>query len=138
MAQQPHRNEERFYRYPMKRVAAIIDDGQHLSDALRHLEEAGVDMSGVHVLSGPDGARLLDSSGRRSGLYARILRLLQRTAYEGETLSRHEQALKSGGNVIYVPVGSEDERARVVRVLRNAGGHYLLHFHRWTVEELRF
>jgi hypothetical protein len=38
--------------------------------ALRHLEEGEVDMSGGYVLSGPDGARLLDSIGRLGGLRA--------------------------------------------------------------------
>jgi hypothetical protein len=37
-----------------------------------------------------------------------------------------------------VPVNGDDqERRRVLDVLRARGGHHLLHFRRWTIEEIR-
>ncbi len=78
MNQQPRRNEKRFYRYPMRRVAAVIDDDAGLGCALDVLTQAGTNVSKVNVLSGPEGARLLDRTGTGHGLGARLLRLVQR------------------------------------------------------------
>jgi hypothetical protein len=101
---QARRNENRFYRYPMRRVSAIIDDVAGLEVALDALSQTGVDLSKVHVLTGPEGARLLDRSGTGHGLWARLLRRAQWGAYEGNALEAHERALKSGHNVIFVPL----------------------------------
>jgi hypothetical protein len=103
---QPRRNENRFYRYPMRRVSAIIDDDAGLQAALDALPQTGVDVSKVHVLTGQVGARLLDRRGTGHGLPARLLRLAQWGAYEGNALEAHERALKNGHNVIFVPAGS--------------------------------
>jgi hypothetical protein len=58
---QPRRNERRFYRYPLHRIVAVVDDA----------------------------------------------------------------------------VGGDQERQRVLDVLRARAGHHLLHFRRWTIEEIR-
>jgi hypothetical protein len=136
MTGQPRRNEDRFYRYPKRRVVAVIDDGARLDAAVRDLAGAGVDSDGINVLSGPDGARLLDRSGSDHGLRARLLRLVQGGAYESDALRVHEQALKDGHHVIYVPVRDQRDRAKVVGILRAAGGRYLLYFGAWSVEQL--
>jgi hypothetical protein len=80
---QPRRNERRFYRYPLHRIVAVIDDAPSLGLALADLGAAGYDLSKVNVLSGPQGATLLDPTGVRRG------------------------------------------------------GHHLLHYRRWTIEEVR-
>jgi hypothetical protein len=171
MRQQPRRNEARFYRYPMRRVAAIINDNAGVQTALHALQQAGVDVTKVNVLSGPEGARLLDRTGTGHGLGsriettdpidafaravtcedvsatgfvdlfqslgARLLRLAQWGAYEGNALQTHERALNDGHHVIFVPVRSDDQRSRVVDILRTAGGYYLLHFRLWSIEMLQ-
>jgi hypothetical protein len=133
----PRRNEPRFYRYPLHRVVAIIDDAPNLGLALADLGSAGIDVSKVNVLSGPVGARLLDPAGVRHGLRGRFLRWRQQHAYEADALLAHTDALLTGRHVIYVPVKNDQERQRVIDVLRARGGHHLLHFRRWTIEELR-
>ena len=133
MNTQPLCNERRFYRYPMFRVAAILDDAEDTRTALDGLERAGVDISKVNLLTGQEGARVLDRTGRRHGWGARLLRLLQRGAYEGDALEAHERALEEGRNVIFVPVSGDEESFRIVEILRAAGGHYVLHFHPWHV-----
>jgi len=130
---QPLRDERRFYRYPMFRVAAILDDADDTRTALDALERAGVDVSKVNLLTGQQGARVLDRTGRRHCRGARLLRLLQRGAYEGDALQAHEEALEDSRNVIYVPVQGNEESYRVIKILRAAGGHYVLHFHPWNV-----
>ncbi|MFF9127199.1 hypothetical protein ACF09J_28635 [Streptomyces sp. NPDC014889] len=54
-------NEERFYLYPMKRVAAVLGDEERYTATCRDVEQAGINPSHVNVLKGPEGQRLLDS-----------------------------------------------------------------------------
>jgi hypothetical protein len=135
LSQQPRRNEDRFYRYPMNRVVAILDYEAHVDAALEALAAAGINTTRVNVLSGTDGVHLLDRAGLRHGLRARLLRLAQRTAYEDDALRLHEQALQDGHHIVYVPVRSRDEADRVAGLLREAGGYHLLYFRRWSVEK---
>jgi hypothetical protein len=97
-----------------------------------------VKLANVNVLTGPEGIRLLDRRGVRRGLRSRLLRIAQLAAYEGVALDTHEQALREGHHIIYVPVRGEEQIHSVVDVLRRSGGRYRLHFRRWNVEELRF
>ncbi len=135
MSDQPHRNEPVFYRYPMQRLVAVLDEGVGVDEALQRLREIGVDLSAVHVLSGIEGAALLDRRGERHGLKARLLRLLQWTSAENDTLEIHDRALRDGGHVLYVPVRGEDRKERVAEALRAAGGHHLVYFGRFTTEK---
>jgi hypothetical protein len=135
---QPRFNEDRYYRYPKGRIAAVLNEDRNLEEALAHLPEADVNLADVNVLSGFEGMQLLDRKGARRGLRSRLLRIAQLTAYEGTALDNHEQALRNGHYIIYVPVKGEQQTQSVVDILRRSGGHYLLQFHRWTVEELRF
>jgi hypothetical protein len=134
---QPRRNEKRFYRYPLNRVVAVIDDAPDLGLALADLGSAGYDVSKVNVLSGRRGAMLLDPTGVRHGLRGQLLRWRQGYGYETDSLGIHAAALLDGRHVVYVPVKGDQERQRVLDVLRARGGHHLLHFRRWTIEEFR-
>jgi hypothetical protein len=136
VSQQPVRNEKRFYRYPMRRVAAIINDEAELQAALDGLRQIGMDVAKVNVLSGPEGARLLDRTGTANGLFARLLRSMQWGAYEGNALRNHERVLDEGHHVVFVPVRGKEQRSQVADVLHAAGGYYLLHFRPWNVELL--
>lgn len=135
MSDQPHRNEPMFYRYPMQQLVAVLDDGTGVDEALQQLRQIGVDLSAVHVLSGTEGAVLLDRRGERHGLKARLLRLLQWTASENDMLEMHDRALRDGGHVLYVPVRGEGRKGRVAEALRAAGGHHLVYFGRFTTEK---
>jgi hypothetical protein len=132
----PRRNEDRFYRYPTNRIVAILPGDAPLSSALGKLEPLGVSVADVNVLSGADGVRLLDRTGAGHGLRARLLRMFQRGAYEVNTLRVHEQALRAGGHVIYVPVRDKDQARKVAGVLRDAGGRDVLYFGTWAISQL--
>ncbi|RBY83821.1 hypothetical protein DQ238_01810 [Geodermatophilus sp. TF02-6] len=135
MDDQPLRNEPGFYRYPAQQLVAVFDDQAATDDALARLRGIGVDLSGVHVLSGVEGAALLDRRGTGHGLRGRLLRVLQWTSSENDTLDLHDQALRGGGHVVYVPVRGEDRKERVAESLRAAGGHNLVYFGRFTTEK---
>ena len=135
MSDQPHRNEPMSYRYPMQRLVAVLDDETAVDGALQQLGRTGIDLSTVHVLSGREGAALLDRRGEGHGLRARLLRLLQWTSAENDTLDVHDQALRDGGHVLYVPVRGEDRKEQVAEALRAAGGHHLVYFGRFTTEK---
>jgi hypothetical protein len=121
----------------LHRIVAILDDAPSLGFALADMGAAGIDVSKVNVLSGPPGAMLLDPAGVRYGLRGRFLRWRQGYGFETDALQVHTRALLDGRHVVYVPVDGDQERQRVVDILRARGGHHLLHFRRWTIEELR-
>lgn len=131
---QPRINEERFYLYPMKRVAAVLDDEERCTATCRDLEQAGVNLSHVNVLKGPVGQRLLDSEGTSHRLLGRFMRWLQHGGYESETLAAHCAALSQGRWLIFVPVRSKDEARRTIDTLRSHGGSEIYHFRRWAVQ----
>lgn len=127
-------NEERFYLYPMKRVAAVLDDEERCTAACHRSEQAGIDLSHVNVLQGPEGQRLLDSEGIPRGLLGRFVRGLQHGGYESETLAAHSAALSQDKWLIFVPVRNKDEARRTVDILRAHGGSQIFHFRRWAVQ----
>jgi hypothetical protein len=130
-------NVNQFYRYPMNRVAAIFADLSGVKAALPQLEQAGFDLTGVNVLSGREGARLLDLDGAGHGVWARVLRVLQRGgAFEGETLKFHESALRNDQAIVFVPVRNNSEEQHAARILHQYGGRAMFRFHRWTIEPL--
>ena len=130
-------NVNQFYRYPMNRVAAIFDDLAGVTAALPQLEQAGFDLTGVNVLSGREGARLLNLKGAGQGLWARVLRALQRGgAFEGETLRIHDSALRNDQAIVFVPVRNDSEEQHAARILHQCGGRSMFRFHRWTIDPL--
>ena len=130
-------NVNQFYRYPMNRVAAIFDDFAGVTAALPRLEQAGFDLTGVNVLSGREGVRLLDLEGAGLGLWARALRALQRGGgFEGETLRIHDSALRNDQAIVFVPVRNNSEEQHAARILHRCGGRAMFRFHRWTIEPL--
>ncbi len=115
-------NVNQFYRYPMNRVAAIFAGLSGVKAALPQLEQAGFDLTGVNVLSGREGARLLDLDGTGHGLLARALRVLQRGgAFEGETLRIHHSALGSDQSVVFVPVRNDRDEQQAAESCADAG-----------------
>ena len=126
MRPQPHRNEPHLHAYPWRRLVALLDDRAAVQDALAHLHEIGDDVSDVYVLSGPEGAGLLDRHGARSGLRGRLLRLLPWTSSEAGSLDVHDRVLRDGGPVLHVAAHDHDRRERIAEALLPAGGHDLV------------
>jgi hypothetical protein len=133
---QPRRNEESFNEHPTDRIAAIIDTDAQLDTALRELEGAGVDLSSIHILSGPEGAQLLGQADDGHGLRARLRRMAQNAGYESTALHAQERALNDGRHILYVPVGDDEDVKKVADTLRTTDAYYLLHFKSWSITQL--
>ncbi|MGW0207211.1 hypothetical protein ACWDZ8_15875 [Streptomyces sp. NPDC003233] len=118
----------------MKRVAAVLDNEERYAATCDHLEQAGINLSDVNVLKGPEGQRLLDSKGTSHGLLGRFTRWLQHGGYESETLAAHSAALSQDKWLIFVPVRSKDQARQTVEILRSHGGSEIFHFRRWAVQ----
>ena len=89
------------------------------------------------MLSGPEGARLLNLEGTGQGLWVRALRVLQRGgAFEGETLRIHDAALKNGQAIVFVPVRNDREEQQSASILHRSGGRSMFRFRRWTIDPL--
>ncbi|MEU6008868.1 hypothetical protein [Streptomyces sp. NPDC047453] len=131
---QPRMNEERFYLYPMKRVAAVLDDEDRYTATCHDLEQAGINLAEVNVLKGPEGRRILDNRGTSHGLLGRLMRRLQHGGYESETLAVHCEALSQGKWLIFIPVRGKNEVRRTVDILRSHAGSEIFHFRRWAVQ----
>jgi len=130
-------NVNQFYRYPMNRVAAIFDDFEGVTKVLPQLEQAGFDPTGVNVLSGREGVRLLDLAGAGLGPWGRTLRALQcGGGFEGETLRIHDSALRNDQAIVFVPIRSTSEEQHAARILHRCGGRSMFRFHRWTIDPL--
>lgn len=129
----PKINEERFYLYPMKRVAAVLDDEERCSATCRDLQQAGFDLSDVNVLTGSEGQQLL-KKGRSHGPLGRFVRWLQHWGYERTTLAMHYKALDQGKWLIFIPVRDKKEAVRAIRILRSRHASEVFHFRHWAVQ----
>jgi hypothetical protein len=133
---QPRRNEDRFYRYPDAPRRCHRRRRLAVDAALHELERADMDVSSVHVLRGTEGARLLDSSAPVVGCVPGCCGRPSGALRDGH-LQAHPRAPNKGHRVVYVPARTDDDRRRVVHILRGAGGHCLLYFRAWSIEEIR-
>ena len=76
-----------------------------------------------------DCARLLNSDQQ---LVFALTQLCLTLAWSGD----HEQALRAGEHVIYIPVRGKDQARKVAAAVRDADGRYVLYFGRWTIGQL--
>ncbi|MFF8990356.1 hypothetical protein ACF09H_10500 [Streptomyces sp. NPDC014983] len=127
-------NEERFYLYPMQRVAAVLDNEERYTAACHRLAQAGIDLSQVNVLHGPEGQRLLDREGTSHGFLGRFMRGMQHGGYESETLAAHSAALSQDKWLIFVPVRGKKEARQTVDIFRSHEGSEIFQFRRWAVQ----
>lgn len=118
------------------RVMAVIDDAENAQAAVETLERAGVPEHELAALSGPDGAREIDSEGTHSGGVKHALRALQRLTVEGHHLRRYEAELVRGHVVVDIAVHGRRKRDRVVQILLSHGAHFINAYGQWTIESV--
>jgi hypothetical protein len=129
--------DETFSAYPSNKVVGIIDRPAQLQAALTTLHAVGFDTDDVDMLCGQAGIERLDRTGKRHGMVAHLIRLVQFLGEEQTHLQQHEQALAAGHFLVAVTVGKDAAAKQRVRdVLRSHGGHDLHYYGQFTVEDL--
>ena len=123
----------------VNRVTALIDSEDEVNRTVRALEEDGVETDDINIFTGEQGARCLDLSGREHGKAFWLLRTLEAAVgHEGETNQRIDEALHKGATLLCVKVHKRknDEKARVLRVLRALHAHEIHYWGPWSVEDV--
>ena len=122
--------------FPWDSVVGVVDSADAVDAAVCDLVDAGFPESGIHVLAGEAGERLIDRSGSKHGVLRRVARRLQSLGEESQHTSRHIDALRAGGFVVIVPTKDDDRIERVDQVLKNHGGHFINYYTRMTTRAL--
>ncbi|SDX29820.1 hypothetical protein SAMN05660209_00075 [Geodermatophilus africanus] len=117
---------------PACRLFALLSTEADVRGALAALS-SHVDPAMVWVLSGEEGARALDVSGRARGFSGRFLRAVQNVAYDRGSLSEHEFHLRRGGHLLLVPARECAQCQGLVEVLSPWRPHGLTWFARYSV-----
>jgi hypothetical protein len=90
------------------------------------LNNAGFQKVQVQVLCGEKGAERLDTTGKRHGFLARLYRFVEKFGdMESKHLSEYKSELLRGHFLLAIDVADEDDRARVLNVLKTHGGNAL-------------
>lgn len=128
-------NQADFQRRPTHCVTGILPSGR-LQPCWQALAAAGLDLDTILVLSGPEGADILDADGSRHGVGAMIYRSLQKMGTAQNELENYSRALVHGHAVVAVPVADHDQALDVATVLEHTGGERVQYFGPHAVEKM--
>jgi hypothetical protein len=123
------------FRRPVHEVAALLPDKPSVDGVLEDLRNADMDVSGVRILHGEEGADILDPTGAEHGGAARIVRFFQNLGYTQNILAVYEEGLRQQGALISIPCPA-DRRYEIRKLLLARGGHAIIYFGPWTAETL--
>jgi hypothetical protein len=116
---------------------AVVDDPAAAPDVVRRLADAGVDTSNMTMLRGEEGAARIDATGVRTGVRARLRQILSFTMVDQmPDFVLYEAAVLDGRTVLAVPIASDAARTTSIRVLRDAGAHFVNVYGRFATEEV--
>ncbi len=116
-----------FIPYPTNKVVGIIDDVADARAALHDLQEAGFTARQIRVLTGEEGAHRIDPRGDQHGLFAHMLRSIQKKLgdYEIPHATRHEEEMLAGHFGFGVTVRRKKDRDKALQVLKSHRGHFI-------------
>lgn len=129
-------NKADFKFRPRNAVTAILP-ADEVAGCLTNLADVGMDVRSTDVLSGPEGAEILDSDGSNHGFRARFTRAVQMMGSSQNELTNYSVALKKGQAVVFVPVVDEQQADAIASVLARSGGERMLYFRSSAVEKLK-
>lgn len=133
----PRINQSGFVTIEQNKVLAIVPDG-HLDESIAALADAGVDVKGVDVLQGETGACILDFDGTEHGLWAHIVRTMQKLGTASNERENYAAALRNGEAVVIVPVHIATPADVCIRVLSEHGCRRIIHFGKNTRDQLSY
>jgi catechol 2,3-dioxygenase-like lactoylglutathione lyase family enzyme len=131
----PRDNMSGFDVHPVDAVAALLPDHARAGTALEELTAAGVDITDVELLHGPEGIAILDERGTHHGRKAHLVRLLQKWTYYEQILLLYTIGMREGGTVVVVPSTEERSRTLAALLLRH-GARSINYFGFERVEQL--
>ncbi|MCD0158709.1 MULTISPECIES: hypothetical protein [unclassified Deinococcus] len=119
------------------RVYGLFRSLEDVQGCTARLLDLGLAGQSVQLLMGEDGAAALDCDGRRHGLWARLLRLMQGMTDERAHVERYAEALGWGEILLSVDVaGQPGQVPQVAQAFRESGAHFVNHYGAWVVEPL--
>lgn len=117
--------------YPTHHLFAILDTDEQIQATIEDLHTNGFEDEDIAVYTGDRGADYLDASGRRHGLFARLLRSFEFITTDAITdTAEYEQAAMAGRYVVSVKASHKVERDRAHAVVRDHGGHLINYYGR--------
>lgn len=117
-------------------LVAVVDDHPAAVAAARALTRAGIPDGAIVLLRGEEGERTFDSDGH-TGRWLRLSRLSG--YFSADQSSDHpvyDAAIKDGRTVLAVHLADRSRKADVVRIVVDAGGHFLNFYGRLQTEEI--
>ncbi|WP_458586389.1 hypothetical protein [Deinococcus sp. PEB2-63] len=117
------------------RVYGLFRSLEDVQACTSRLLALGLGDQSVQLLMREHGVAALDADGRRHGLWAQLLRLMQGAT--DERVERYMEAL--GWGEILLSVAVSDQPARlpdVAQAFRGAGAHLVNHYGAWVVEPI--
>jgi hypothetical protein len=127
-----------FIRYPINKVVGIIDNIRDAQAALHDLRAAGFMAAQITVLTGEEGTHRIDVRGDQHGPLAHIVRSIQKVLgdYELKDAARYEHEMLAGHFGIGVTARYQEDRDKVLQILKSHNGHFINFYSPWTTEEL--
>ena len=124
--------------YPLEMVAGTFGDEPSVERAVETLQREGFQPDDYDVLHGAKDADSLDVTGEAHGLRGRLIRALQAASSNDlDHVRHHARHLRTGGYVIGVEVGEdEDAKRRAANALRAGGGEFLHYYADLYIEAL--
>jgi len=128
-----------FIRYPVNKVVGIIDDIKDAQAALHDLQAAGCTAAQVTVLTGEECARRIDVRGDQHGPFAHIVRTIQKVLGDEEIkdAARYEHEMLAGHFGIGVTARYQEDRDKVLQILKSHNGHFIHFYSPRTTEDLK-
>ncbi len=119
------------------RVYGLFRSLEDVQACTSRLLTLGLGDQSVQLLIGEDGVAALDADGRRHGLWAQLLRLMQGATDERVHVERYVEALGWGEILLSVDVSDQPGRLPdVAQAFRGAGAHFVNHYGAWVVEPI--
>ena len=133
----PDPHAEGFKPQPIYNVTAVLEHISEVFSVVQSLEKDGFSEDQISVFIGQDGLTKLDLHGKEHGILARVVRALESLTAEAEANRNAEEALKEGRIFVAVSTdGSDQQKAKIERILKSHNAQKLHFFGRWTVERL--
>jgi hypothetical protein len=131
----PPRNVDVFRHKPVEELSALLPTERVAAAVCRDLITVGYDVAQMQILSGEEGARILDKRGLEHGYRARLVRVLQNLGIDENALDVYDEGLRSGETLITIPCASESARD-LAYLLQPHGAHAMIYWGKGTRELL--